>query len=305
MSTADPAEQTGTREPGGTGGADRAAGQSAPSGVSTAAPSAQQGGQPESGGLPPYLAGLTRSSSPARATAGQEQLHRPEQSTTVAPARGHARAPEFRTAPGTPRADLPQSESTAATTRYWRWTPVFAGVAALAWIVAIGLLTSGDSSLAGRVASPRLTLAAAWGIAAALTFVPIQVRLALPGLTWQGVAGWMLMGSILAYVPPPTGWLLDLPDLPVYLLFFLALFYVVAATTLPLTFLVGRRMYAQRMHQLDVRRARRQAYELGLLAVALMVLGGLRVLSPLTGLLLVAVFVLVETLLLSQVAPDG
>ena len=39
--------------------------------------------------------------------------------------------------------------------------------------------------------------------------------------------------------------------------------------------------------------------------MTLAVLAGLRVLSPLTGLLLVAIFVLIETLLLSQVAPDG
>jgi hypothetical protein len=59
------------------------------------------------------------------------------------------------------------------------------------------------------------------------------------------------------------------------------------------------------MHQLDLRRARRQARELGILAVALMVLAALRVLMPLTGLLVVAVIVLVETLMLSQVTPEG
>jgi len=114
-----------------------------------------------------------------------------------------------------------------------------------------------------------------------------------------------LLGYILAFVPPPTGWLLDLPDLPVYLIFFAALFYAIAALTLPLTYVVGRQIYAHRMHQLDLRRARRQAYEFGALAVALTLLAALRVLTPLTGLLLVAVFILVETLLLSQVAPDG
>ena len=144
-----------------------------------------------------------------------------------------------------------------------------------------------------------------WGLAALITFLPAEFRLGLPGLTWQGVTGWVLLGYILAFVPPPTGWLLDLPDLPVYLVFFLALFYAVAAAALPLMFLLGLRMYTQRIHRLDVRRARRQAYELGLLAVALMVLASLRLLAPLTGLLLIAVFVLVEILLLSQVTPDG
>ena len=187
----------------------------------------------------------------------------------------------------------------------WRWTPLVAALATLAWIVAIGLLFVGDGALARRVESPRTTLAVAWAVAAAITFLPIQVRLGLPGLTWQGLLGWTLLGYVLAYVPPPTGWLLELPDLPVYLLLFVALFFAIAAGTLPLTFLAGRQLYQRRMHRLDLRRARRQAYELGVLAVALTVLGGLRVLSLFTGLLLVAIFILVETLLLSQVAPDG
>ena len=187
----------------------------------------------------------------------------------------------------------------------WRWTPVVAGLAALAWLVAFGMLFAGGTALESRVASPRATFAAAWGLAALVTFLPIEFRLGLPGLTWQGMLGWTLLGYTLAFVPPPTGWLLDLPDLPVYLLFFLALFYAVAAATLPLTFLAGRRLYQRRMHRLDLRRARRQAYEFGLLAVACMVLAALRVLAPLTGLLLAAIFVLIETLLLSQVPPEG
>ena len=187
----------------------------------------------------------------------------------------------------------------------WRWTPLAAGVATFAWIAAVALLVMGNTGLEDRVSSPRLTLALVWAFAAVVSFVPIEFRLGLPGLTWQGVFGWALLGYILAYVPPPTGWLLDLPDLPVYLLFFLALFYAVASGALPITFLLGQRMYSGRLHRLDVRRARRQAYELGVLAVALVVLAALRVLSPLTALLLIAVFVLVETLLLSQVAPDG
>ncbi|CAA9304387.1 MAG: hypothetical protein AVDCRST_MAG93-4817, partial [uncultured Chloroflexia bacterium] len=120
-------------------------------------------------------------------------------------------------------------------------------------------------------------------------------------------AGWTFLGYLLAYAPAPlsTGWLLDLPDLPVYLLFFLALFYAVSAATLPLTFLGGQRFWAHRLHQLDMRRARRQAYELGILMVGLMVLAGLRALTPLTGFLFVAVVLLIEMLLLSQVAPEG
>jgi hypothetical protein len=187
----------------------------------------------------------------------------------------------------------------------WRWTPAVAGLAMVAWLVALGLLFTGDSSLANRVDSPRATLAVAWALAAALTFLPIQIRLGLPGLAWQGLLGWTMLGYVLAYVPPPTGWLLDLPDLPVYLLLFVALFFATAAASLPLTFLAGRHLYQRRMHRLDLRRARRQAYEIGVLVVTLAVLAGLRVLSFMTGALLIAIVVLVETLLLSQVAPEA
>ena len=200
---------------------------------------------------------------------------------------------------------LPEPSAPSRPRGRWRWTPVAAGVAALAWIVALSMLLGGQAPFAAQVSSPRLTLAVVWGVAALLTFAPLEFRLGLPGLTWHGVIGWTLLGYIVAYVPPPTGWLLDLPDLPVYLLFALALFYAVAAVALPLTYLLGHRVYTRRLQKLDLRRSRRQAYEVGLLAVALIMLAALRVLMPLTGLLLVAVFVLVETLLMSQVAPDS
>lgn len=159
--------------------------------------------------------------------------------------------------------------------------------------------------MAPRLSSPRTTFVVVWLLASAITFIPIEYRLGLPGLTVQGVAGWTLLGYLLAYAPPPTGWLLDLPDLPVYLLFFLALFYAVSAATLPLTVLAGQRFWSHRLLRLDMRRARRQSYELGILIVGLLVLAGLRVLTPLTGVLFLAVMVLVEMLLLSQVAPEG
>jgi hypothetical protein len=187
----------------------------------------------------------------------------------------------------------------------WNWTPVLIGFAVLCWIIALSMLFTGSSPVAPQLSSPRLTFAVVWAIAAAVTFVPLEFKLGLPGLTIQGVVGWTFLGYLLGFVPAPTGWLLDLPDLPVYLLFFLALFYAVSAAMLPLTVLGGRRFWAHRLLQLDMRRARRQSYELGILVVGLMALAGLRVLSPLTGLLFLAVMVLIEMLLLSQVAPEG
>lgn len=185
----------------------------------------------------------------------------------------------------------------------WRWTWMLVAVAAIAWLTALGLLGSAGSD--ARISSPRLTLALAWAAAAFLTFLPLELRLGLPGITLQGMIGWTLLGYMLAFVPAPTGWLLELPDLPVYLLMFVALFYALASAALPLTYLLGLRLYSRRLHQHDLRRSRRQAREIGLLAVALMTLAALRVLMPLTALLLIAVFALVETLLLSQVAPEA
>jgi hypothetical protein len=253
------------------------------------------------GGLPPYLARLKANFQRPVAVDAHEPPVEEQEPVAARPEPRPPREPE----PLTPVVLWNDPNPPLYTEKSpWRWTPVAAGLAALGWLVALGMLF-GQGDLGERVSAPRSTLAITWCIASLLTFVPLEFRLGLPGLTWQGVLGWTLLGYILAFVPPPTGWLLDLPDLPVFLMLFAALFYAVSAACLPITFLVGRRVYQRRMHRHDLRRARRQAYELGMLAVAITMLAGLRVLSPLTALLLVAIFVLTEMLLLSQVPPEG
>lgn len=186
----------------------------------------------------------------------------------------------------------------------WRAKPIVVGLAILAWVAAVALLTTvPDRSRATGFS--QLLVPLIWATAAATTFVPIQLRLALPGIGWQSIVGFGLLGYILAFVPAPSGWLLDLPDLPVYLLLFLAIFYAVSAAIVPLIYLLGQRYYKLRIHRLDVGRARRQAYEIGLLIVVSLVMAGLRVLSPVTFGLLALVIVLTEALLLSQVQPEG
>jgi len=264
-------------------------------------------GAPPAAHVPPYLAGLKPSVTPEPSAVPEPRApkRRPKEDAAAAEGPRPRSRPLKEPAPFTPVVlwrDL--NPPLGSEKGPWRWTPVVAGLAGLAWLVAFGMLGA-TSGLDDRVSSPRATLAVAWLLASVLTFLPLEFRLGLPGLTWQGMIGWTLLGYTLAFVPPPTGWLLDLPDLPVYLVFFLALFYAVASSTLPLTFLAGRRLYQRRMHRHDLRRARRQAYEFGMLAVTLTALAGLRVLSLATGLLLVAIFVLAETLLLSQVAPEG
>src|SRR3712207_123715 len=86
--------------------------------------------------------------------------------------------------------DSPVAASPSA--HRWRWTWVVVAIATIAWLVAIGMLSSGSG--ADRVSSPRLTLAAAWAFAAVVTFLPIELRRGLPGLTLQGVTGWTLLG---------------------------------------------------------------------------------------------------------------
>lgn len=187
----------------------------------------------------------------------------------------------------------------------WPAKPFVVALAVVAWIAALGLLLADPGQLRGAGLGPRALVVLAWMLAAALTFVPIQLRMAIPGIAWQGIIGWGLLGYLLAFVPAPTGWLLDLPDLPVYMLLFFAMFYAISAAVAPLMFLLGRHVYRLRIHRLDVGRARRQGYEAGALIVATLIMAGLRVLTPGTFGLLLLVIVLTEALLLSQVQPEG
>ncbi len=187
----------------------------------------------------------------------------------------------------------------------WRAKPFVIALAVLAWVAALSLLLAAPERLLAAGLVPRLLLPFSWALAAALTFIPVQLRLALPGIGWQGMVGFGLLGYLLAFVPAPTGWLLDLPDLPVYLLLCLSTFYAITAMMTPLTYLLGQRFYKLRIHRLDVGRARRQAYEIGLLLVVVLVMAGLRVLSLVTFGLLALVIILTEALLLSQVQPEG
>src|SRR5215207_8824589 len=67
-------------------------------------------------------------------------------------------------------------------------------------------------------------------LAGLLTFVPFQRQLGLPGLALEGIAGSFLLLYTLAFVPPPTAWLLALPDTTVYVLLALGLFWSISAT---------------------------------------------------------------------------
>jgi hypothetical protein len=108
----------------------------------------------------------------------------------------------------------------------------------------------------------------------------------------------------LAFLPPPTGWLLALPDTPVYLIFAAALFWSCSAITMPLVYALGTRIFRQRARQYDLRRARRQAHEVGGLVALCAGLAGLRVLTPVGVGLLVLILVVAELLFLSFVETE-
>jgi hypothetical protein len=182
---------------------------------------------------------------------------------------------------------------------------LLAAAAGLCWASALALLLSGSPGLAaGLLAPERLIFYGLVLGAGLLTFVPAQRYLDLPGLGFEGVAGSFLLFYTLAFVPPPTGWLLDLPDTPVYLVFMAALFWAVSAVVMPAIYALGKRIFHQRARQYDLRRARRQAHEIGLLAALCAGLAGLRALTLVFVLLLALILMVAELLFLSFVETE-
>jgi hypothetical protein len=177
---------------------------------------------------------------------------------------------------------------------------LLAVAAGLCWACAIAMLLSANLEATHELLAPaRVIFYALVLMAGLLTFVPFQRRLGLPGLALEGVAGSLLLLYTLAFVPPPTAWLLALPDTTVYVLLALGLFWSISAAAMPAIHALGRRAFRERARQYDLRRARRQAHELGLLAALCVGLAGLRVLRPLPVLLLALILGVAELLFLS------
>ncbi len=182
---------------------------------------------------------------------------------------------------------------------------LLAALGGLAWAGALGLLFFGDIDRAREpLSTPRLIYCGLALLAGLLTFAPIQARMRLPGLAFEGVAGAFLTLYMLAFVPPPTQWLLSPPDAPVYVLFAAGLFWLVAAAALPVCYAVGQRVFQARARQYDQRRAVRQAHEAGAAAAIYVLLAGLRILTPLAALLVLLIMVVAEFLFLSFVKAE-
>ncbi len=137
---------------------------------------------------------------------------------------------------------------------------ILAAVAAgLCWSGALALLIFGGLSVAEPPLAPQRLLY--YGLvlgAALLTFAPIERSLGIAGLTVEGLVGVALLLYGLAFVPPPTEWLLSPPDMPVYALLIGAIFLCGAAGSRPFLAVIGRRLFTQRVRALDMRRVRRR-----------------------------------------------
>jgi hypothetical protein len=179
---------------------------------------------------------------------------------------------------------------------------LLAAVAAgLCWAATLALLLFGGLHAAEPPLAPQRLIYYALALGAALlTFAPIESGLNMPGLTVEGMVGAALLLYALAFVPPPTEWLLSPPDMPVYALLIGALFLCGAAGSRPFLYAIGRRLYKERVHALDLRRVRRQSYEVGLLIAALAALAGLRVLTWVSALLLALALTIAELLFLAR-----
>ncbi|MBK9712908.1 MAG: hypothetical protein IPO81_16590 [Kouleothrix sp.] len=181
---------------------------------------------------------------------------------------------------------------------------LLAVAAGLCWACALAALLSAQLDAEPRLLAPaRLIFYALVLGAGLLTFIPFQQRLGLPGLALEGVAGTSLLLYTLAFVPPPSAWLLSGPDAPVYLILALGLYWSISAAILPLVYALGARVFRQRARQYDLRRARRQAHEVGALAGLCVGLAGLRVLTPVPVVLLALILAVAELLFLSFVQP--
>lgn len=196
--------------------------------------------------------------------------------------------------PNLPVADTPHAGAEPAGRRP---ALLLAATAGLCWAVSLGMLvTDAVGPQHDLLAPPRLLFYALALGAGLLTFVPLQRQLRVPRLALEGTAGAFLLLYTLAFVPPPTGWLLSPPDAPVYAVLAAALFWCVSALATWPAYALGARVFRQRARQYDRRRARRQAHEVGALAALCVGLAGLRVLT-LVGVALLALILLVAELL--------
>ncbi|NJL06276.1 MAG: hypothetical protein HC911_15495 [Chloroflexaceae bacterium] len=200
-----------------------------------------------------------------------------------------------------PAAPASPNDSTTSRLNAKTWGYIGALAAVLCWAGAFALLFLGNLASEASPLAPQRVLFYLLIIGAGLlTFLPLEIRMRLRGITLEGTAGFFLLLYTLAFVPPPTRWLLHLPDMPVYALFLLAFFWSASALLMPFVYALGRLLFTQRMRQNDVPRARRQAHLLSLLFTWVIMLSTLNALSIVSVLVLVFMVMLAEILFLAR-----
>lgn len=176
-------------------------------------------------------------------------------------------------------------------------------IVGFAWI---GLLVAVFSITwnAGNL-SQQLGLMVSIMVVAAITYVPVEYYLAARGVSVRGILGSVLFFMVLLYVPVPTRSMLSLFDVPVYLLMSLALYWSVSSFMMPILYALGQLLFSGRSRRYDVRRAYRQASLVGLIGVGVMLLVGLRSMTPFFFGLWVLMLISVELLFLWYLEPPA
>lgn len=176
-------------------------------------------------------------------------------------------------------------------------------VVGFAWIgllVAVFSLTWDAGNL-----GQQLGLMLAIALVAAMTYVPVEYYLNARGVAVRGMFGSVLFFMVLLYVPVPTRSMLSLFDVPVYLLMSLALYWSVSSFMMPILYAVGQLLFSGRSRRYDVRRAYRQASLIGLIGVGVILLVGLRAMTPFFFGLWVLMLISLELLFLWYVEPPA
>lgn len=172
---------------------------------------------------------------------------------------------------------------------------LFGFVAPFAWLV-LGWLVFVRNVGELPATEPLVLLAGGLLVAApALTFVPLARALGAPLYDIEGIAGWATFGFVITFMSP--GESLSRGE---FLIFLLPLTVAIASVATLIAHAFDRRIHRNAPYRQSFLRARRQGYLAALVVVALFLLHGIQVLSPVSGMLLLVVAILCEVIMLSR-----
>lgn len=181
----------------------------------------------------------------------------------------------------------------------------------LGWITVVGFAWLGllvavfSGTWVAGVGMQQLLMMVMVATVASITYIPIEYYLAARGVAVRGVFGSVLFFMVLLYVPVPTRTILALYDLPVYVLMAFALYWSIASMMTPFLYALGQQLFKGRSRRYDVKRAYRQASFVGMIGVGVIVLVGLRAMTPFFFGLWVLSLISLELLFLWYVEPPA